>query len=56
MRPYPKKQLKKKKRAGDVTQVVQHLPSKHIFLSSNPSTTKKKKLWHIYPKELYVPA
>jgi hypothetical protein len=31
------------KRAGKVTQMVQHLPSKHKALSSVPNTTKKKK-------------
>jgi hypothetical protein len=31
------------KRAGGVTQVVEHLPSKHKALSSNPSIAKKKK-------------
>jgi hypothetical protein len=30
------------KRAGRVTQVVEHLPSKHETLCSNPSTEKKK--------------
>jgi hypothetical protein len=30
--------------AGRVAQVVEHLPSKCVALSSNPSTTKKKKL------------
>jgi hypothetical protein len=30
-------------RAGGVTQVVEHLPSKCEALSSNPITTKKKK-------------
>jgi hypothetical protein len=37
------------KRAGAVTKVVEHLPSKHKALSSNPSTVKKKK-----KKSLYV--
>jgi hypothetical protein len=31
-----------------VTQVVEHLPSKLVILSSNPSTTKKKKKSHRY--------
>jgi hypothetical protein len=31
------------KRTGGVAQAVQHLQSKHEALSSNPSTTKKKK-------------
>jgi hypothetical protein len=31
-----------KKRAGGVIQVVEHLPSKHEVLSSNPNTTKKR--------------
>jgi hypothetical protein len=30
-------------RAGEVSQVVEHLPSKCEALSSNPSTAKKKK-------------
>jgi hypothetical protein len=30
------------KRAGDVAQVVAHLPPKHKALSSNTSTEKKK--------------
>jgi hypothetical protein len=30
-------------RTGDLTQVVEHLPSKHKVLSSNPSIDKKKK-------------
>jgi hypothetical protein len=30
------------KRAGRVTQVLEHLPSKHEALTSNPSTTQKK--------------
>jgi hypothetical protein len=32
------------KRAGEVTQVIEHLPSKHQALSSNPSPTIKKKI------------
>jgi hypothetical protein len=42
-RPYPKKKKKKEakaKRAGDMTQVVGHLPSKHEALSLNPSPKK----------------
>jgi hypothetical protein len=31
-----------KKRAGSMTQVIEHLPSKHKALSSNPSTEKNK--------------
>jgi hypothetical protein len=31
------------KRAIEVVQVIEHLPSKHEALSSNCSTTKKKK-------------
>jgi hypothetical protein len=34
---------KKQKRAGGVTQVVEHLPNKHKVLSSNTTTAKKKK-------------
>jgi hypothetical protein len=30
-------------RDGRVNQVVEHLPSKHETMSSNPSITKKKK-------------
>jgi hypothetical protein len=30
-------------RAGDITQVAEHLPSKHRALSSNPCTTKLNK-------------
>jgi hypothetical protein len=41
-----KKTLSKKqtkaKRVGGVTQVVEHLPSKHEALSSNSSTAKKQ--------------
>jgi hypothetical protein len=38
-----KKNFKKNKvRADRVAQVVEHLPSKHKVLSSNPSTIKKK--------------
>jgi hypothetical protein len=37
-----KKTKTKSKRAGDFTQVVEHLPSKHKALSSSPSTTKEK--------------
>jgi hypothetical protein len=33
----------KQKKAGGLAQVIQHLPSKHTVLSSNPSTTKKQK-------------
>jgi hypothetical protein len=29
--------------AGGMTQILEHLPSKHKALSLNPSTTKKKK-------------
>jgi hypothetical protein len=31
------------KKIGRMYQVIEHLPSKHEALSSNPSTTKKKK-------------
>jgi hypothetical protein len=31
------------KRAGVVSKVVEHVPSKHEVLSLNPNTTKKKK-------------
>jgi hypothetical protein len=48
MRPYLKnKAKKKKKKAGGVAQVVEHLPSKCKTLSSKPSirgeNSKKKK-------------
>jgi hypothetical protein len=44
MRPYLKdKKSKKKKGAGDVVQVVEHLPSNLKALSSNPSTSKNEK-------------
>jgi hypothetical protein len=42
-RPYLKN-TQYKKGAGRVTQVVECLPSKCEVLSSNPSTTKKKKM------------
>jgi hypothetical protein len=32
----------KKKSAGGMTQVAEHLPSKHKVLNSNPSAAKKK--------------
>jgi hypothetical protein len=35
--------ITKAKRAGGMTQVVEHLPSKHKAPSSNPSTTKRKR-------------
>jgi hypothetical protein len=38
-----KKKKTKAKRAGGVTQVVTHLPSKHEALSSNPNTAKQNK-------------
>jgi hypothetical protein len=31
------------KRAGDTAQIVEHLPRKQEALSSNPTTTQKKK-------------
>jgi hypothetical protein len=42
VRPYLKN-TQHKKRAGGVAQMVQHLPSKHKALSSNPSTKKNFK-------------
>jgi hypothetical protein len=33
----------KAKRVGDLTQVAEHLPSKHEALSSNISTAKKER-------------
>jgi hypothetical protein len=38
------------KRAGEVAQVVEHLPSKSEALGSNSSTTKKKKKSLLCPK------
>jgi hypothetical protein len=38
----------KRKRAGGMAQVVELLPSKCEALSSNPSTTEKKKKGNIY--------
>jgi hypothetical protein len=44
---------------GGVAQVVEHLPSKHEVLSSNPSTAKKKKkrpkkkMKYVYVMEYY---
>jgi hypothetical protein len=38
-----RKKKNTKKRAGRVTQVVEHLPSKSEALSSSPSTAKKKR-------------
>jgi hypothetical protein len=51
-RPYLKN-IQHKTRADRVAQVVEHLPSKNEGLSSNPSTTvkKKKKIsWHCFFK------
>jgi hypothetical protein len=31
-------------RAGGMAQVVEYLPSKHVILSSNPTTIKKKEM------------
>jgi hypothetical protein len=42
MRPYLKNDLKVKRTTG-VVQMIEHLPTKHKALSSNPSTTKKIK-------------
>jgi hypothetical protein len=45
-KPYPKNKNKKnksKKLLGRVAQVLEHLPSKRKALSSNCSSTKKKK-------------
>jgi hypothetical protein len=39
--PIPK--IARDKRAGDVAQVVQHLPSKHKALNSNSSNAQNKK-------------
>jgi dihydroxyacid dehydratase/phosphogluconate dehydratase len=44
----PMSKITRVKRAGGVTQVIEYLPSKNKILSSNPSTTqKKKKLCHL---------
>jgi hypothetical protein len=43
MRPYSKKYLKAK-RAGGISQVKEHLPSKRKALSSNPETSKEPKM------------
>jgi hypothetical protein len=40
----PISKVTKIKRAGDITQVVEQLPSKHKALSSNPSTGKNKQI------------
>jgi hypothetical protein len=37
------KEITKGERAGSMAQIVEHLPSKHKVLISNPSTAKKKK-------------
>jgi hypothetical protein len=42
VRPYLKKK-KSQKRAGGVTQAIEHLLSKCEALNSNPKTTTKKK-------------
>jgi hypothetical protein len=34
--------VQKSKRAGDVAQAREHLPSEHESMSSSPSTTKKE--------------
>jgi hypothetical protein len=48
-RSYQKKKKNlKAKRAGGVTQVVQCLPSKCKALSSNPKTTKKRKIKDLF--------
>jgi hypothetical protein len=39
----PSSKLTRAKRARGMDQVVEHLPSKHEALSSNPSTIKNKK-------------
>jgi hypothetical protein len=41
-RPYLNNKAKSKK-AGGMAQVVDHFPSNHEVLSSNPSTEKRKK-------------
>jgi hypothetical protein len=40
VRPFHQNRVKK---VGDMVQAVEHLPSKHKVLNSNPSTTKKRK-------------
>jgi hypothetical protein len=44
--------LTKAKRAVDVTQVVEYLPSKHKTLNSIPGTTKTKRLFNLNPSFL----
>jgi hypothetical protein len=48
------KAKKKKKKAGDMAQVVEHLSSKFETMSSNSSNAKKKKKirlqWHEMPQ------
>jgi signal recognition particle GTPase len=54
--------ITKVKRAGDMAQVVECLPSKHKTLSSNPLTIKKKKksrmeymiISHLFSKDTCV--
>jgi hypothetical protein len=43
-RPYPKNRLKAKK-TGFVVQVVEHLPSKYMALSSISSNAKEKRIF-----------
>jgi hypothetical protein len=38
----PISKITKTKRAGGMIQVIEHVPSKHKALNSNPSTTNKK--------------
>jgi hypothetical protein len=40
---HPISKITKAKRSGGMIQAVEHLPSKLKTLSSNPSTTKKRK-------------
>jgi hypothetical protein len=39
----PTKKITKAKRAGNIALVEEHLPSKYEALSSNPTTTKKRR-------------
>jgi hypothetical protein len=41
--PGKKEKTKEKEKAGGMAQVIEHLPSQHKALSSNPSILKKKK-------------
>jgi hypothetical protein len=48
VRPYLKNKQRNKKRAGSMTQVVEHLPSKWEAFSSTPSTSTAPPQIYIY--------